>query len=68
MSLKAFHIVFVTLSTILAAGFGIWAIRDYQSHGDLGSLSIGVASLLGAVALIVYGRWFLQKLKGVRFL
>lgn len=65
MSLKTFHIVFVTLSTILAAGFGIWAIRDYQAHGETGSMVTGVASLIGAVGLIVYGRWFLKKLKGV---
>lgn len=68
MSLKTFHIVFVTLSTILAVGFGIWAIRDYQTHGETGSMVTGVASLIGAVGLIVYGRWFLKKLKGMRCL
>lgn len=65
MSLKTFHIVFITISTILAIGFGIWAIRNYQSQGDIGSLIAGVASLAGAVILLVYGQWFLKKLKGV---
>ncbi len=68
MSLKAFHIVFVTLSTILAAGFGAWAVRDYKSHGEVASHVIGIASLIGAVALVWYGRWFLQKLRGVSYL
>ena len=32
------------------------------------ALAVGVASLLGAVGLIVYGRWFLRKLKGTSYL
>ena len=65
MSLKTFHLVFVTVCTILAIGFGIWAIRNYQSQGDIESLIAGVASLAGAIILLVYGKWFLKKLKGV---
>ena len=68
MSLKAFHIVFVTLATLLAAGFGAWAVRDYRANGDTSSLVIGIASLVGSVALVSYGRWFLHKLKGVSYL
>ena len=68
MSLKAFHIIFIVVSTILAVGFGLWAIRDYQAQGESLSLVVGVGSLLGAVVLIWYGRWFLRKLKGVSYL
>lgn len=61
MSLKAFHIVFVTLSTILALGFGVWALRDPTgSYGWLGMLSLVAAAILPA-----YGWWFLKKTKGV---
>lgn len=68
MSLKAFHIVFVTVAAVLCVGFGVWAIRNYQANGDALSAVAGVGSLAGAVALVVYGRWFLRKLKGVSFL
>ena len=68
MSLKAFHLVFVTVSAILGLGFGAWAIADYRRSGSAGSLWSGVGSLVGTVALIVYGRWFLRKLKGVGYL
>ena len=68
MSLKAFHIFFVTISTILAIGFGLWAIREYSIHHEVMSLIFGSTSLLGAVALVIYGRWFLRKLKGVGYL
>lgn len=65
MSLKTFHIIFVVLSTLLAGGFGLWAIRDYQRHGEIGSLILGVLSLLAGVGLVAYGRWVLHKLKGI---
>lgn len=68
MSLKAFHIVFVMVSTLLALGFGAWAIRDYRLHQEMPSLVLGLGSLLGSVALVAYGRWFLRKLKGVSYL
>ena len=68
MSLKAFHIFFVTLSTLLALGFGAWAIRDYRTGGAIGSLVLGVASLVCSVVLVLYGRWFLNKLKGESYL
>ncbi len=30
MSLKSFHIVFVSVSILLTVGFGLWAVRNYQ--------------------------------------
>lgn len=68
MSLKAFHIAFVIISTLLAVGFGLWAIAQGRANEEPLALAVGVASLLGAVGLIVYGRWFLGKLKGVSYL
>ena len=68
MSLKAFHIVFVVISTLLAVGFGLWAIARGRANEEPLALAVGVASLLGAVGLMVYGRWFLGKLKGVSYL
>jgi hypothetical protein len=68
MSLKGFHIVFVTVSSILAVGFGVWSIRQYTARGDTSALVIGIVSLVGAAVMVVYGRWFLNKLKGVRTL
>lgn len=68
MSLKAFHLVFVASSAILGLGFGAWAIADYRKSGNTGSLCWGVGSLAATGALMVYGRWFLRKLKGVGYL
>ncbi|MFQ5591074.1 MAG: hypothetical protein ACE5HE_07930 [Phycisphaerae bacterium] len=65
MSLKTFHVVFVTLSTLLAAAFGVWAARDFMRSDQLSSLIVSTVSLLTAAALPFYGRWVLRKLRGV---
>lgn len=61
MSLKAFHIAFITCSTLLALGLAGWA----WTHGFAGLAVGGVAV---AVLLVVYGAWFLKKMKGVSYL
>ena len=68
MSLKALHVVFITVSTLLAAGFGFWAFGLYQAGSGGGYLITAVASVLVAVGLVIYGRWFLNKLKDVSYL
>ena len=68
MSLKAFHIFFIVLSTALAVGFGAWAIRDFTQSGNWIHLALGVGSFLGSVVLVRYGVWFLRKLKHVGYL
>jgi len=69
MSLKAFHLVFITASSALAFGFGVWELRSYWSPtGRLGDLLLGLGSLLAGVGLIIYERYFLRKLKDVEYL
>ena len=61
MSLKAFHIVFIVMSVAITAGFGVWALTT-----DPGYPGWGIACLVAAGALVVYGVVFLQKLKRER--
>jgi hypothetical protein len=69
MSLKAFHLVFISASSALAFGLGVWELRSYWSaDGRLGNLLFGLGSLLAGVGLIIYERYFLRKLKDVEFL
>ena len=63
MSLKSFHIVFITLSCALTLGFGVWCLQLHQSHDDPGYLAMGVTSFAMAGLLLVYGGWFLRKLR-----
>jgi len=69
MSLKAFHIVFITASNALAVGFGIWELKAYFSPEGRGlDLILGLGSFAVAAGLIVYARYFLKKLKHVSYL
>jgi hypothetical protein len=69
MSLKAFHILFVIVSTALALGFGLWCVRRYTAgEGTTGELGLGIASLILSVGLVCYGKYFLRKLKHISYL
>ena len=68
MSLKAFHIVFVTASIVLAVLFGIWSFLNYFHDGALKDLLFGIGSLLAGVALVFYERYALKKLKNISYL
>ncbi len=68
MSLKALHIVFVAAATLLAAIFGAWAMQQYRGGAGTGYLMTTVVAFVAAISLIVYGRWFLRKLKNVSYL
>ncbi len=61
MSLKAFHLIFVTLLTSLSFGCAAWAFQA-------GSLFWGLAGVISGILVIVYGIYFLKKLKNVSYL
>ena len=68
MSLKAFHIVFIIFSTLLALGVGAWCIWVDLVEGTPIYLAGPIASFVAAVALIVYGVWFYRKMKRLRII
>jgi hypothetical protein len=69
MSLKAFHVLFITASSALAFGCGIWGLRDFFSQdGRASDLIFGLGSFAVGIGLILYERYFLKKLKRVSYL
>ncbi len=55
MSLKAFHIFFIFVAVLLAAGCSWWAFAN-----NVGT-AIGLSSAVIAAALFVYGIYFIKK-------
>ena len=63
MSLKAIHILFITLSTLLTLGFGGWCLNSYLEENKTSYIILGIISFAAAAALIAYGIWFIRKLR-----
>jgi hypothetical protein len=61
MSLKAFHLIFVTLLTTLSFGCAAWAFTDGRPVFG------GIAAVIG-ILVIIYGVYFLKKLKKISYL
>ena len=66
MSLKAFHIVFIIVSTLLALGTGVWCLWVNLVVGAPIYVAGAAASFLVAILLMVYGFWFYRKMKRLR--
>ena len=65
MSLRAFHIFFVTVSILLAFGFGAWELYGYARQGGTLNVVLGAGSLAAGVALVFYLRAVIKKLKNL---
>ena len=63
MSLKAFHLIFVTLLTTLSFGCAAWAFRG-AAHRAV----FGAGGIAAGILVIIYGIYFLKKLKKISYL
>ena len=68
MSLKAFHIVFIAASILLALGYAIREFDSYITSGGLMALIVAILALAAAIGLVLYGIRFMKKLKHVRMI
>ncbi|MGI8431304.1 MAG: hypothetical protein ACR2MW_03305 [Chthoniobacterales bacterium] len=68
MSLKVFHIVFITFSTLLAFGLGIWCLWVNKTSATDAYTPGAVVSFVAALALVIYGCWFWRKMKRLRLI
>ena len=66
MSLKGFHIVFITISTLLALGIGAWCLWVNSIEAAPVFVAGSIASFIVAAGLIVYGIYFYRKMKRLR--
>ncbi len=61
MSLKGFHIVFVTVSTALCVFMALWALLLAPESTGI-TTAIGAVGVIGALALPIYGVCFYRKI------
>ncbi len=60
MSLKGFHIVFVTVSTLLCVFLALWAFLIAPEMNGT-TIFIGTVGILGTLLMPVYGVYFYRK-------
>jgi hypothetical protein len=65
VSLKAFHVFFIVVSTLCSLMLGAWGVVEHSRSGKGGALLLGIGGFAAAGILVVYGLWFLRKLRGV---
>ena len=61
MSLKGFHILFITLAFLCSAGFWAWSVWLVDDSARAGVSVLGNLSGSLAIALFIYGVWFVVK-------
>lgn len=54
MSLKNFHILFIIVSIVFSAGFGLWCLLTEDGASQAGAPVMGAISLAAAAGLMVY--------------
>jgi hypothetical protein len=65
MSLKAFHIVFIAASGVLAAFCAAWAVNQYRADPSAHYLAGAVVSVACVGALAVYATMFQRKTRNL---
>ncbi|PZR71496.1 MAG: hypothetical protein DLM73_15790 [Chthoniobacterales bacterium] len=68
MSLKGFHIFFITISTALALGLGFSCVWAAQTDDAPIYRNTAIFSFIAAALLVVYGFWFYRKMKRLRII
>jgi len=57
MSLRSFHVLFISAAVILALGIGWSCLPEHKAAAG--------GSLLVALALVAYETWFLRKMRSL---
>jgi hypothetical protein len=63
MSLRAFHLLFIAVSIVLAAFVAAWSVGEYRTGHDAGYIAAAAGSIVSAVGLAWYGAAFQRKTK-----
>jgi FlaG/FlaF family flagellin (archaellin) len=65
MSLRAFHMLFIGISVVLAAFVAAWAVGMYRSAHEVSYALASATSLAAGIGLSVYGAAFQRKTRSL---
>ena len=64
MSLKGFHLVFVTLSTLMCMFLALWSYMLAPEPSTMATI-LGVVGLVGTILMPIYGVCFYRKISRI---
>jgi hypothetical protein len=65
MGLRAFHLLFIGMSVVLAAFSAAWAVGQYRVEHQAVFIVAAVLAIVGAGALAAYGAAFQRKTRNL---
>lgn len=65
MSLRGFHIVFITLTSVLSVFMLLWAVLWAPGNAGIVAPIMGIIGALGAIGFPIYGIYFYRKAKNL---
>ena len=65
MSLRLFHIIFVSISILLMLYIMTWSYSMWDYYADNSYLSYLILSFVSMIFLLVYGKNFIKKYKNI---
>ena len=66
MSIKTFHLFFITISVMFSLWFSMWTLTAYSADKEnTFYVVLGIAAMAAAVLLILYGVKVYRKLKAL---
>jgi hypothetical protein len=66
MSLKIFHIIFISLSVVLAFGFGVWLLIAQPAQGGLIDVLAALLSFGIGILLVLYEFKIVKKFRSLK--
>jgi hypothetical protein len=63
MSLKAFHVVFISASVLLAFALAAWCFGAGELEEGAPRTAAGVAAVAAGLGLLCYEAWFVRKMR-----
>ncbi len=65
MSIKGFHLIFITIAALFSAALGVWALFVTEEETGPAITAFGVICLIFSLILIAYGIHFRRKSKDI---
>ena len=66
MSLKVFHVIFISLSVVLTIGFGLWLVIVQPMEGGLIDILAALLSFGVGILLVLYEIKIIKKFRSLK--